>query len=224
MYILTGNLEALKELQQNMKSKNDLMNCFNISLMLGDVRERCRILAEQGQISLSYALAKRHGLKDYCENLESALPVGFDTNIDYKKPGVALVPAQPLVGNFEKSKEVLDNWPHYDIEEEKAAFPGINEADADQADLEHEPAPGPKFQTDLFEEPDQQKKTETGFTKDSFNQVKPDDWGVGDDDLDLGDDDLDLGDEEENPQQEALHTEAWIDREDPIKGYISSNS
>jgi len=59
-----------------------------------------------GQIALSYALAKRHGLTEYCENLKDSLPEGFDTDIDYKKKGHALVPAQPLVANFTKSKEV----------------------------------------------------------------------------------------------------------------------
>jgi len=36
-------LNALKELQLDMGKKNDLMTGFNISIMLGDIKERCRI-------------------------------------------------------------------------------------------------------------------------------------------------------------------------------------
>jgi len=43
LYVLTGNLNALKELQLDMGKKNDLMTGFNISIMLGDIKERCRI-------------------------------------------------------------------------------------------------------------------------------------------------------------------------------------
>lgn len=47
-YMTTGSLNKLKKMQQVAVSVNDSMLRFNTSLILGDVQERVKLLAETG--------------------------------------------------------------------------------------------------------------------------------------------------------------------------------
>lgn len=59
----------MKELEfENINQK------FYQTLYTGNIKERIKILAESGQVALAYATAKLHGIKEYIDALEDAVP------------------------------------------------------------------------------------------------------------------------------------------------------
>lgn len=48
-YLATGSMNKLRKMQQVAVSVNDPMLRYNASLLLGDVQERVKLLAETGQ-------------------------------------------------------------------------------------------------------------------------------------------------------------------------------
>jgi coatomer protein complex subunit alpha (xenin) len=46
---------------------------FNTSLLLGDIQDRVKLLAETGQIPLAYLMAKAHGLTEFEKTLEESV-------------------------------------------------------------------------------------------------------------------------------------------------------
>lgn len=46
---------------------------YNTSLLLGDIGERVKLLAETGQIPLAYLMAKSHGLTEFESTLEESI-------------------------------------------------------------------------------------------------------------------------------------------------------
>ena len=72
-YISTGSMNKLKKMQQVAQSVNDPMLRFNTSLLLGDIQERVKLLAETGQIPLAYLMAKAHGLTEFENTLEESI-------------------------------------------------------------------------------------------------------------------------------------------------------
>lgn len=51
-YIATGSMNKLKKMQQVSQSVNDHMLRYNTSLLLGDIQDRVKLLAETGQSKL----------------------------------------------------------------------------------------------------------------------------------------------------------------------------
>lgn len=223
LYVITGNTEALKKLQESSKNRDDIMTSFNCSILNGDIKERCKLLVEIGQISLAYALAKRHGITDFAETLEKSLPVGYDKNIEYKRKGVALVPAQPLANTWVKSKEVMDNWPHFDVTEDQAALMNLEEGGENAATSNEEGQVANMGVDNLASYNDQSdKKVEENFDDIMKADGKADAlWGA--DDLNM--DDL-LGDDMDIPMDKAepIKTEVWIKRDDPLEKNIVNTS
>lgn len=54
-------------------SLNDHTLRLNTSMMIGDVHDRVKVLAETGQIPLAYLTAKAHGLKEFEATLEESI-------------------------------------------------------------------------------------------------------------------------------------------------------
>lgn len=65
-------------------------------MFTGDIRERVRILAECGQISLAYASAKLHNLQDFIEALENAVP-DLSQKVKIPENAKLLLPPKPIV-------------------------------------------------------------------------------------------------------------------------------
>lgn len=74
LYLFTGNLPKLAILMNLVKSKlKDPMLNYQIALLLGDVKERVKILAEAGNLTLAYTLARKHGLPNLIVPLQEAI-------------------------------------------------------------------------------------------------------------------------------------------------------
>jgi coatomer protein complex subunit alpha (xenin) len=69
LYLITGNVKMLKNMEKIAEKRNDVMSRFHNALLLGDVPERVRILEETGQLQLAYMTAKAHGLEEDAERL-----------------------------------------------------------------------------------------------------------------------------------------------------------
>lgn len=81
-YLITGNKIKLERMLGIASKRGDAMRRFNNSLMLGNVEERVRVLAESGQVPLAYLTAKAYGMSE----LESELG---ESVADEVKKGVA---------------------------------------------------------------------------------------------------------------------------------------
>ena len=211
--LITGNSGQMDEFLST-----DITQKFNASLFTGDVRARIKALSEAGQLGLAYATAKTHGIVDYVQYLQQAVPdlagnvdgeeaeydaagldqefldeVGMsaDSSNDGRK---CFVPVRPIVGEYSRSVKIMDNWPLFDVPEDREIFrvdEGVYE-DAADAKLD-----------DMEEELEKDQKTDLGIMGDDYDQdaaAQPpaheasggdsdaeDMWGE-DDSVDLGDD------------------------------------
>jgi len=97
-------MTKLRRMQQVAQSVNDHTLRFNTAMLVGDVAERVKVLAETGQIPLAYLTAKAHGLKEFEQTLEESIRtmdgVDADAIIEqaekYSRRGKALLPLRPL--------------------------------------------------------------------------------------------------------------------------------
>ena len=69
LYLITGNLDKLRKMMKIAEVRKDVNGQFQISLYLGDVNERVKILENCGQKSLAYLTAATHGLEAETERL-----------------------------------------------------------------------------------------------------------------------------------------------------------
>lgn len=69
LYLITGNLDKLRKMMKIAEVRKDVNGQFQISLYLGDVNERVKILENCGQKSLAYLTASTHGLEQDTERL-----------------------------------------------------------------------------------------------------------------------------------------------------------
>jgi coatomer protein complex subunit alpha (xenin) len=69
LYLITGNLDKLRKMMKIAEVRKDVNGQFQISLYLGDVSERVKILENCGQKSLAYLTAATHGLESDTERL-----------------------------------------------------------------------------------------------------------------------------------------------------------
>lgn len=72
-YLLDNNQEKLQKMLQIAQHRNDVMSRFHNALYLGDVQERIRILAEQGQLVLGYLMSIVHDEQDMASELKQNL-------------------------------------------------------------------------------------------------------------------------------------------------------
>jgi len=106
LYLITGNINKLKKMLQIAVMRQDVMSRFNNALMLGDIPERVKIMAEMGQVPLAALTAKTHNITEFIERLEDQVQ---GTNISTHIPPNAqlLLPPVPL---FRPDQGDV-NWP-----------------------------------------------------------------------------------------------------------------
>ncbi len=78
-------------------------------MLVGDVAERVKVLAETGQIPLAYLTAKAHGLHEFEQTLEESLRTMDGVDVEaiiqqaekYSRKGKTLLPLRPLFAQNE---------------------------------------------------------------------------------------------------------------------------
>mmetsp|Transcript_113163 Transcript_113163/g.359656 ORF Transcript_113163/g.359656 Transcript_113163/m.359656 type:complete len:1221 (+) Transcript_113163:191-3853(+) len=73
LYLITGNVMKLKKMLKIAEMRNDVMSRFNNAMLLGNIEERVKIMAEMGQIPLAALTAKAHNLTEFIPKLEEQL-------------------------------------------------------------------------------------------------------------------------------------------------------
>jgi coatomer protein complex subunit alpha (xenin) len=140
LYSITGNLNKLKKMLMIAERRNDVMSRFNNALMLGNVEERVKIMAEMGQVPLAALAAKAHNLVEYIPKLEEQLQ-GVDISAHIPARARLLVPPMPLCRPTSGENA---NWPLLVsakelFKEEKYAQPPQTEAPINFDDPEDAP-------------------------------------------------------------------------------------
>lgn len=87
--------------------RQDVMSRFNNALMLGDVEERVKIMAELGQVPLAALTAKAHNLVDFIPKLEEQLQ-GKDISAHIPSDARLMLPPVPLCP---PTSGESSNWP-----------------------------------------------------------------------------------------------------------------
>jgi coatomer protein complex subunit alpha (xenin) len=106
VYLITGNTQKLAKMLKIAEMRKDVMSRFNNSLMLGNIEERVKIMAEMGQVPLAALTAKTHNITEFIERLEEQLQ-GTDINSQIPAKAQLLLPPVPLY-----RPEASDvNWP-----------------------------------------------------------------------------------------------------------------
>lgn len=249
--LITGNSKQLEEFPAN-----DITHKFNNSLFLGDIRTRIKALSEAGQLALAYSTAKTHGVVDYVQYLKQAIPdlakkidseeaeydqggldaefleeVGMEASED--KTRKCLIPVRPLVGEYSRSVKIMDNWPLFDVPEDREIFrveEGVEEdvIDAPFEDLDSGLEKDKKkdfgiIGADYTEETHQPQAA----NEDLENESDAEDMWGSDDSVDLGDDD-----EEEKVSKDSFSGEesekntvdVFIRKEHPEKERVLKKS
>jgi len=85
----------------------DVMSRFNLALMLGNVEERVKIMAEMGQVPLALLTAKTHDLQEFVPKLEEQLHSN-DVAAHIPPNARLLLPPVPLI---RPSDGDSPNWP-----------------------------------------------------------------------------------------------------------------
>jgi coatomer protein complex subunit alpha (xenin) len=184
LYLITGNLDKLKKMMKIAEVRKDVNGQFQISLYLGDVKERVKILENCGQKSLAYLTATTHGLDAESERLsklfdlsKEKLPVP-DPNANLFQPPVPIAQQE-------------SNWPLLTVSKgffegamasNNAAVGGINLPNIKDAEPEGD-----------WGEPELNIDDENG-SEDNGRASKKDEgegeggWGIEDGDLDIPED------------------------------------
>ncbi|KAF8819543.1 putative coatomer protein complex, subunit alpha, partial [Cardiosporidium cionae] len=95
LYFITGNSVKLGKMLLISEKREDVMGRYQNALLLGDVKERVRVLAEVGQLPLAALIAKVHHLSDLFVELQDYVK---DVNLDEiipKNPRL-LIPPSPV--------------------------------------------------------------------------------------------------------------------------------
>lgn len=107
LYLITGNVPKLKKMLKIAEMRQDVMSRFNNALMMGNVEERVKIMAEMGQVPLAALTAKAHNLTEFMEKLEDQLQ-GVDITAQIPADARLLLPPMPLIT---PSTSDSGNWP-----------------------------------------------------------------------------------------------------------------
>ncbi|XP_053619485.1 coatomer subunit alpha [Plodia interpunctella] len=73
LYLITGNLEKLRKMMKIAEIRKDVSAQFQGALLLGDIKERIRLLTNAGQLSLAYLTAINHKQDEDAEKLRESL-------------------------------------------------------------------------------------------------------------------------------------------------------
>merc|ERR1719436_2208043 len=95
LYLISGNIPKLKKMLKVAEMRNDVMSRFHNALMLGNIEERVKIMAEMGQVPLAALAAKAHNLVEFIPKLEEQLQ-GTDISAHIPARARLLVPPVPL--------------------------------------------------------------------------------------------------------------------------------
>lgn len=107
LYTITGNMEKLEKMLRIAGTRKDISHVsphYCTTLVLGDVRERVRLLKSSGQIPLACWTAINHGLTEETDQLRELLDEEQLENLKPEPNAKLLCPPSPLF--------VCDeNWP-----------------------------------------------------------------------------------------------------------------
>merc|ERR1740130_87334 len=106
LYLITGNFGKLTKMLQIAVRRQDVMSRFNNALMLGNIEERVKIMAEMGQVPLACLTAKTHNITEFIERLEDQTQ-GIDVSSQIPANAQLLLPPVPLY----KADPGEMNWP-----------------------------------------------------------------------------------------------------------------
>ncbi len=122
LYLATGDRPKLAKMLKLAGVRGDTGAAFQTALLLGDARERARLLAEAGQPALAYLTAATHGLAEEAERLREGLG---DAAPAPPAPGAAtlLLPPSPVLSG--------GNWPLLTVS--KGFFEALAAKDAERA-------------------------------------------------------------------------------------------
>mmetsp|Transcript_23197 Transcript_23197/g.64834 ORF Transcript_23197/g.64834 Transcript_23197/m.64834 type:complete len:1217 (-) Transcript_23197:83-3733(-) len=107
LYLITGNIDKLKKMLTVAERRGDVMSKFMNALMLGDIEERVKIMAEMGQVPLAALTAKAHNMTEYIPKLEEQLQ-GTDISEHIPAQARLLFPPVPL---WRPTPGESSNWP-----------------------------------------------------------------------------------------------------------------
>ncbi|KAJ5075405.1 coatomer subunit alpha [Anaeramoeba ignava] len=98
LYLVTGNINGIKEISKNAESKNDFMTQFNNTFYLGDVETRINLLIKQNQLAFAYLTAKSHGLEEKASDLQKLLESQNKKVPEFKqKTPILMQPQLPIL-------------------------------------------------------------------------------------------------------------------------------
>jgi len=183
LYLITGNIVKLKKMLKIAEMRGDVMSRFHNALMLGQIEERVKIMAEMGQVPLAALTARTHNLTEYTEKLEEQLQ-GNDIGSHIPSKTFLLMPPVPLC---RPTAGDSGNWPLLTSTKkifEKSSFEAA----------EAPPMPGSEAFLDAEdgETPEDTAAADPWAEEDGLGDmtgldVGGGDWGGGDLDLNLGD-------------------------------------
>jgi len=107
LYLITGHFTKLKKMLKIAEMRHDVMSRFSNALMLGNIEERVKIMAELGQVPLAALTAKTHDMQEFIPKLEEQLQ-GNDISAQIPCNAQLLIPPVPLC---RPSGGESGNWP-----------------------------------------------------------------------------------------------------------------
>jgi len=175
LYMITGNVSKLKKMSLIAERLNDVMMRFHNALLLGNVEERVKIMAEMGQVPLAALTAKAHALVEYIPKLDEQLQ-GNDISSHIPTDARLLLPPVPL----HRPTAGDSNWPL--LKSMKQLF--------EEKKFENVPVPTTNFQSFVDQEEESPEDLGGGVDwqeeQDGIADVVEGAWG-GDMDIDLPD-------------------------------------
>ncbi|KAK2718006.1 hypothetical protein QYM36_006703 [Artemia franciscana] len=102
LYFVTGQLDKLKKMSLVAEKLKDYQGQFQCALLLGDVRERVKILEQTGQNVLAYHTAKTHGLEEEAAHLLHKIDAG---KLPVPNPEAKLLVPMPPI------HPMTESWP-----------------------------------------------------------------------------------------------------------------
>lgn len=181
LYLVTGNIAKLRKMLKISEMRHDVMSRFNNAVMLGNVEERIKIMAEMGQVPLAALTARAHNVQEMLPRLEEQLQ-GVDVAAQLPAKSRLMLPPVPLVQPGSGDRV---NWPLLtsvrEIFERNALERAAQAAQQMPVD-------------DDFAQEDDAPPEETGnadaWGADDLGLADEGAWGTGMDDLGLDDVDL----------------------------------
>ncbi|KAJ2941519.1 hypothetical protein O0L34_g14564 [Tuta absoluta] len=185
LYLVTGNLDKLRKMMKIAEIRKDASSQFQGALLLGDVKERIRLLKNAGQLSLAYLTAINHKQLEEAEQLKAALEAAGLPIPEANPDAVFLRPPLPV-------HKAQPNWPLLAVSKSffevaggaragGAEASGVAAAAAAAIDEPLEAGGAWGDDDDVLETKEEGEAGETG----EGGAGSDGDWDVGDDDLEL---------------------------------------